>query len=338
MEFSSIDGSRGEGGGQILRSAITLSCITKTPIKVKNIRQKRRYPGLAAGHLAAVKILAKICNARVSGLKVGSTEIEFVPNDVQNLSLTQDVGTAASISLILQVLIYAVSLSKKKLEITIRGGTDVSWSPTIDYTRFVLSEALSKFGIRYGIDVKKRGYYPRGGGIADVKIFPCKRINPVSFTKSEAGSVSLCCTYSKIREQKVQQAFWTVKQNLQKNGFDVDSKITREDSLDCGASILAYRKSERSVLGSDGLWDVQKEKFRVDCFGKFACNSLGVDENLADMIVIPASLSNETSIFQVPRITTHLETNLYVTSKLTGCKYGIGRLADGYEVRIKGNL
>ena len=340
MEFFKIDGSHGEGGGQILRSAITLSCIMKTPIKIENIRHNRKNPGLSAQHLSAVKILSKICNAKVSGLEIGSKQIEFIPNDVENLSMIEDVGTAGSIPLILQVLIYAVSLSKKSLEISIKGGTDVLWSPTMDYTRFVLSEALANFGIKYSIKIKKRGYYPKGGGIVNIKISPCNKINPILLTSKNTNDVNLFCTYSKIKQEKIQSELVSIEQNFKKDSLNVmNTKITNEEALDKGASILAYRNDKNSILGMSSLWNTSAEKF-VDGISskKFIPDNLGVDENLADMLVIPASQSKETSIFRVASITKHLETNLYVTSKLTGCKYGIGKISGGYEVRIKGEL
>ena len=136
MDFLKINGEHGEGGGQIIRSAITLSCITKQPIHLEQIRKNRKVPGLRPQHLTAIKILQKIANAKVVGAKIGSTDLKFIPGNVESLKLIEDVGTAGSISLILQVLIPVVAISQKKLDLTIKGGTDVLWSPSIDYTMF----------------------------------------------------------------------------------------------------------------------------------------------------------------------------------------------------------
>lgn len=338
MELLKIDGSYGEGGGQILRSAITLSCITKTPLQIKNIRYNRKNPGLGTQHVAAIKILAKICNARVSGLRIRSTEIEFMPNGIQDLEIKEDVGTAGSISLILQVLIYAVALSKKSLKLSIRGGTDVPWSPTMDYTKFVLSDALSRFGIKYIISTKKRGYYPKGGGIVDVRIFPCTKIYPVILTNKTTKNVNLFGTFSNIEHEKIISEFNNIKNDLIKSGYNVNAKISKEQALDSGAAILAHSSDENSVVGIDSLLDVSQNQFSNMFVKKVINNNLGIDANLADMLVIPASQSKDTSVFRINKITKHLETNLYITSKITGCKYGIGKIAQGYEVRIKGCL
>ena len=115
MDFIKINGEYGEGGGQIIRSAIVLSCITKQPIHLENIRKKRKVPGLRPQHLTAIKILKKVANAKVTGAEIGSTELKFIPGTIENLKLVEDVGTAGSISLILQVLIPVVAISQKNL-------------------------------------------------------------------------------------------------------------------------------------------------------------------------------------------------------------------------------
>ena len=164
MDFLKINGAHGEGGGQIVRSAITLSCITNQPIHLENIRKNRKSSGLKPQHLTAIKILQKISNAKVIGDKLGSTDLKFIPGEIKNLELVEDVKTAGSIALILQVLIPAVSITKKKLSLVVKGGTDVLWSPTMNYTNFVLKEAYSRIGIKFDLKITKRGYYPKGGG------------------------------------------------------------------------------------------------------------------------------------------------------------------------------
>ncbi len=144
MEFLKINGGYGEGGGQIIRSAITLACITKQSIHIENIRKNRKVSGLRPQHLTSIRILQKISNAKVIGAEVGSTELKFIPGDIDSLELSEDVGTAGSISLILQVLIPVIAISQKKISLTIKGGTDVLWSPSIDYKQHVLKEAYSR--------------------------------------------------------------------------------------------------------------------------------------------------------------------------------------------------
>jgi len=336
VDFLKIDGSYGEGGGQIVRSAVTLSCITKTPILIENIRKNRRVSGLRPQHLTAIKLLSKICNAEVQGLNAGSTTIKFLPKNVENNTLSEDIGTAGSISLILQVLIPAVSISKKSLELSIIGGTDVPWSPTSNYTKYVLSEAYSRMGINFSMNITKRGYYPKGGGLVKVKVNPLKKLKPISLTKRKTKSVKLYCSYSDLSYERIKNEVEQAENFLKDVNFSVESEIKQEMALNKGGSMLLYSLDSDSIIGSDGLTDTAA-KLTKSISENFIRSNLGVDNHLSDMLVLPASLIDETSFFRIKEITKHLETNLYVTSKITGCKYGIGKLDDGFEVRIIGN-
>jgi RNA 3'-terminal phosphate cyclase (ATP) len=280
MDFLKINGGHGEGGGQIIRSAIALSCITKQQIS-----------GLRPQHLTAITILQKIANAKVIGAEIGSTELKFIPGDIENLDLEADVRTAGSIPLILQVLIPVVALSQKKLSLKIKGGTDVLWSPSIDYTQHVLREAYSRMGIKFSFELCKRGYYPKGDGEINLQINP-SNIKSISFSKRKTNDVKLICSFSKLANEEIENKVKEILYNKKTCEFDLD----------------------------------------IDKF----IQSYSIDDNLADMIVVPASLANGKTIFQVKEITKHLETNLFVTSKITGCKYGIGKTSNGFDVIIEG--
>ena len=333
MDFLKINGGHGEGGGQIIRSAITLSCITKQPIHLENIRKNRKNEGLKAQHLTAIQILQKISKADVIGAKIGSTELKFIPGNVENLELIEDVKTAGSISLILQVLIPVVSISQKKLSLIIKGGTDVLWSPSMDYTQHVVKEAYSRMGIEFSVEIIKRGYYPKGNGEVKLEVYPSK-IKSLTLSKRETNNLKLKCTFSKISIDVIKEKIEMIKEKISKANFNVEIEIKEEEAIDSGASLLIYSIDKNSIIGIDGLFDNKKQNFDLD-FEKFS-NSLGVDESLADMLVVPASLGINKTVFQVKEITEHLETNLFVTSKITGCKYGIGKTSEGFEVIIQG--
>jgi RNA 3'-terminal phosphate cyclase (ATP) len=334
MNYLKINGGHGEGGGQIIRSAITLSCITKQPIHLENIRKNRKVVGLRPQHLTAIKIIQKITNAKVIGAEIGSMELKFIPGNVKSLDLIEDVGTAGSISLILQVLIPVVAISQKKLDLKIKGGTDVLWSPSIDYTQYVLREAYSRMGIKFSLELCKRGYYPKGGGEINLHV-NSSSLKSISFTKRKTNSVKLICTFSKISIEKIKNEVKEIKQKLTKENFIVEAEIKNEEAVDSGASMLIYSIDEHSIIGIDALFDKKTQKFDLN-IDEFIKNSVGIDENLADMLVVTASLGQKKTIFRVKEISKHLETNLFVTSKITGCKYGIGKLTDGFEVIIEG--
>jgi RNA 3'-terminal phosphate cyclase (ATP) len=332
-----IDGSYGEGGGQILRTAVTLSTITGKPVEIENIRKNRDVPGLRPQHLTGIKILAKICNAKVDGLHVGSTSLRYFPSKISDASLKENVGTAGSIPLILQVLIPAVAISKKKLKLSIIGGTDVSWSPTSNYTKFVLQEAYSRIGINFSINIKKRGYYPKGGGIVDVQVSPCEKIKPISLLKRTTSSVKLLCSYSMISKKIIEDEVNATKKILESKGLSCDYEINEEPALDKGCSLLVFAHDDNSIIGSDAIYSKGMKRIGQIVANRFLESNLGVDPFLSDMLVIPLALTSELSAYRVKKITKHLETNLFVTSNITNCKYGIGKMDNGYEVRIEGS-
>jgi len=333
MNFLKINGGHGEGGGQIIRSAIALSCITKKPIHLENIRKNRKISGLRPQHLTAITILQKIANAKVIGAEIGSTELKFIPGDIENLDLEADVGTAGSIPLILQVLIPVVALSQKKLDLKIKGGTDVLWSPSIDYTQHVLREAYSKMGIKFSFELCKRGYYPKGDGEINLQINP-SNVKSISFSKRKTNDVKLICSFSKLANEEIENKIKEIVKKLNAANLIVDVEIKSEEALDSGASLLIYSIDDGSIIGIDALYDKKTHDFDLD-IDKFI-QSYSIDDNLADMIVVPASLANGKTIFQVKEITKHLETNLFVTSKITGCKYGIGKTSNGFDIIIEG--
>lgn len=333
MDFVEINGGHGEGGGQIIRSAITLSCIIKKPVHIVNIRKNRKIPGLKPQHISAIKILQKISNAEVIGNEIGSTELKFFPKEINNQILNEDVGTAGSISLIIQTIIPLAIILKEKLEVKIRGGTDVLWSPMLNYSEIILKEAFRRMGLKFALEIIKRGYFPKGGGEIKLEVFPSK-VNSISFSKRTSNDISILCTYSKIPLEQISNEIKKIEKRINEN-YAIDVKIKEEKAIDSGSSLLVYSIDEKTIFGMDSLFDKKNNNFGFD-LEKFLGNSFAIDENLADMLVLPASLASGKTTFEVKEMTSHLETNLFVTSKITGCRYGIGKLPKGYQVIIEG--
>lgn len=331
-----IDGSHGEGGGQIIRTAVAISSLMGIPVEIDNIRSNRKIPGLRAQHLTGIRIFEKICDANVEGAVIGSTSIKFFPKEISNSNLTEKVGTAGSISLVLQALIPVVAIAKKSLNLSITGGTDVPSSPTFFYTKHVLGEAYKRMGIKFSLDISKRGYYPKGGGIVNLRVSPIEKIIPTKLFKRTAKDAKLLCSYSMIDSKIITSKVNQIKKTLEDNQFNVKSDIIEESAIDKGASVLICSSEPTSIIGCDTLYDIKNQDFEKDVASDFINTCNGVDDNLSDMLVIPSGLTNDTSIFRVNKITKHLETNLYVVSKMTGCKYVVSKIENGYEVRVKG--
>ncbi|MEM2757242.1 MAG: RNA 3'-terminal phosphate cyclase, partial [Sulfolobales archaeon] len=180
MNYVIVDGSVGEGGGQILRTSVALSSILMKPIKVVNIRAKRRNPGLQNQHITAVKAAAEITNATVEGLYLKSTEITFTPKKLKPGRYSFDIGTAGSTTLVLQTLLPILLFMPGETEVEIIGGTDVPWSPPIDYLKNIMLHYIRLLGAEVEVKLLRRGHYPSGGGIVVAKVVnPPAKLRPI---------------------------------------------------------------------------------------------------------------------------------------------------------------
>lgn len=326
-----VDGSQGEGGGQILRTAISLSAITGKPIEVTGIRAKRSNPGLRPQHLAGIRVIANLFHATVENLNVGAEWIRFVPSDkFEGGSIKVDVGTAGSIPLILMAVVPAVSLSGNSLSIHLIGGTDTRTSPTIDYIRHVAAEAYDDIGIKFSIEVLKRGYYPKGGGIVQATIDSCHISNAIELLKTRSVDPKIISVCGQLPKHVAERQAMSALLVLEKNGLSCRNYTSSLDvSLSPGSSILVYSVSDFGpYIGGDSIGEIGKraESVGVDAAQRFLESihaPSSVDPFLADMLVLPLSLSKGRSRYRVARVTTHLKTNLQVASQITNCKYKI---------------
>jgi RNA 3'-phosphate cyclase len=182
-----IDGAHGEGGGQLVRTAVGVAAAKGVPVRVVNIRARRRVPGLAAQHAAAVRAVARLCDAQCEGVDLRSTVLTFQPRSLHGGEFDIDVGTAGSIALVLQAMLPAAVATGERVLVTIRGGTDVRAAPPLDYLRLVLLPLLEGMGVQAELSIRRRGYYPKGGGEVRLALQPASRLRP--FVVDEAGPV-----------------------------------------------------------------------------------------------------------------------------------------------------
>ncbi|BAB65566.1 RNA 3'-terminal phosphate cyclase [Sulfurisphaera tokodaii] len=314
-----IDGSFGEGGGQILRTSLTLSALTKKPFRIYKIRANRPKPGLQRQHLTAVEAVKKLTNAKVKGDFVGSTELVFEPEDiVEKGDFEFDVGTAGSVTLILQTILPL--LINRNIKVTIKGGTDVPKSPSIDYIRLTFLSLLEKIGIRVNLILIRRGHYPEGGG--EIKITEVKG-NPSSFSLMERGELLMIKGISHVsslpshiaeRQAKSAKEFL-----LSKIKIPVEIEIdVRENERSKGSGIALTAIFEKTFLGSDSLGEKGK---RAEIVGEEAAKSIyeeiisnaTVDRHMSDMLMLYASLYYGEYIGS--ELTSHARTNSEIIKK-----------------------
>ncbi|HLD76156.1 MAG TPA: RNA 3'-terminal phosphate cyclase, partial [Candidatus Norongarragalinales archaeon] len=174
-----IDGSRGEGGGQVLRTSLSLSAVLQKKIRIENIRAGRKKPGLQPQHLACVNALAQICSAKVYGNAIGSTELSFEPGKTEGGHYEFDIKTAGSATLLFQCLLPPLLFAKDPSALTLHGGTDVPFSPPSLFIERVFLPALSRFGADVTLRTVKHGFFPAGGGLLHAKIKPVRALKAV---------------------------------------------------------------------------------------------------------------------------------------------------------------
>jgi len=171
-----VDGSQGEGGGQIVRSAVALSMVTGTPIRVRRIRAGRRRPGLRRQHLTAVRAAAEICGGGLSGDRVGSAELELVPGPVAAGDYRFAVGTAGSTTLVLQTVLPALVTAPGPSTLVLEGGTHNPMAPPFPYLASTFLPLLERMGPAVAATLERPGFYPAGGGRIRIEIEPCERL------------------------------------------------------------------------------------------------------------------------------------------------------------------
>ena len=350
-----IDGSFGEGGGQILRTSVAMAAITETPVRIRNIRSNRPTPGLSAQHLTAIEAVASLTDAEVSGLTLRSTEVTFVPGEIKGGAYRLDIGTAGSISLLLQCLIPVALHSPETVLFDITGGTDVNWSPPIDYLRHVTLPALALAGCGVEIEVLRRGYYPRGGGQIRAVITP-SRISGVDFERMDANTVYGCSHASRLPEHVTKRQRDAAATRLEAHGYAADIVTERKPAapkgskghkgsengkgsrggsgstgsgitLWCGlmgGSALGERRKPAEVVGSDAADSIIKE---LD-------SGASVDVYLADQL-IPYMAIVRSGSFTVRELSLHTKTNIRVCEQFTDAKFEIEPLDQNIRVACR---
>ncbi len=235
-----IDGSHLEGGGQIVRSAVALSALTGTPVRIERIRAGRQQPGLRPQHLAAIVAVAAACNARVTGCASGSLEIEFIPGHISSREISIDVGTAGSIPLVVQAWLPVAIRSGGVL--TLAGGTEVERSPSIDYFSNVLVPFLEMHGARISVDIIRRGYYPRGGGLVRVDAEPSVLIRLSPDCHRPGGDRGICsCSAGLPAHVAERQARAAASHLFQRMGLEFPVTMDTGPGPGTGSSCTVWR-------------------------------------------------------------------------------------------------
>jgi len=316
-----IDGSQGEGGGQVLRTALTLAAITAKPVHLFNVRAHRSKPGLKPQHLKAVEAVAAITGARVEGAKLGSQTLSFEPQAIVPGNYRFDIGTAGSVSLVLQTVLLPLSFAKEDSHVVITGGTHVPWSPCYHYLAWHWLHYLRQAGFRSELALDKAGFYPPGGGRISAAIAPAAALAPLTLAKRGAlrrirGLAAVSNLDIGIAERMRSRAM----QQLQDSDVACDIATEVFDALSPGAFLLLLAQFEHSqacyyALGVRGKPAEVVADEAVGQLQEFLATDGAIDEYLADQLVLPLALTPGVSELRTSRVTQHLVTNAGIVKR-----------------------
>jgi RNA 3'-terminal phosphate cyclase (ATP) len=327
-----VDGT--EGGGQLLRTALSLAAVFDVPFRIEDIRGARPTPGLKAQHLAAVTVVADYCDAEVAGAELGSAELTFRPGDDRRASLQADIGTAGSVTLLFDTVLPVGAAADRIVELAATGGTNVKWSPTVEYYRRVKLPLLVGFGVRADVDLDRTGFYPAGGGAATVRTRP-STLSPVDL--ETRGTLDRVDIYSKAsedladREVSERQADHA-EAELAEAGFEAERRRAEYvPARSTGSSLLLRGVYEGTLVGVDALGergrtaeDVAEGAVRE--FVAFHDTGAAVDRYMADQVIPFLALAG--GRVRVPARTAHVRTNLDLVARFGSDCY-LDRGADG---------
>ena len=333
-----IDGSLGEGGGQILRTSVALSAVTGIPVRIDNIRLGRAEPGLKAQHMAGIRAVADLCNAETEDVSLGSLEVGFTPGAIRTGKVKIDTRTAGSTTLVLQALLFPAFFARNKVTLEVRGGTDVTWSPSADYLKHVTLPVIRQAGFNAKLELTRRGYFPAGGGEIVVEVSPLKGVKEFNLqSRGRILSVNGLSHSNKALEgagvalRQAKSARTMLYNVLSNHGFtgEIGISIEYAEAQSIGSGITLWAETEKTVLGS---LEVGEKSKRAEVVGNEAAKNLitelltnaGLDKHMGDQIIPYLAIAG--GKVSVSEVTAHTKTNVEVVNRF------------GFDVKIEENV
>lgn len=330
MRQVQIDGSYGEGGGQVLRTSLSLSVLLGAELEIHSIRAGRSKPGLAAQHVTCVRAAAAICRAEVRGAEVGSQTVRFAPAALRGGQYVFDVSavkpSAGSVGLVLQTVLPALLYAAEPSHLVLRGGTNVPWSPCFEYLRDVFLPTVERAGVRATIERLRGGWYPAGGGELSVAITPLRApLRPFLMPKpGPLRRLSVTSTVSAglpehILKRQTNAALQCLPSELSRRAKRVEERPEGGP----GTCLCLAAEHERGHAGASALGERGKPAETVGkeagaALADYLASGAAVDRHLADQLLLYAALAEGESVISGECCTEHLTTNAWVIHQFLG--------------------
>lgn len=320
MTIIEIDGSQGEGGGQILRTSLSLAACYGKPVHIRHIRQGRKKPGLMRQHLACVNAIKKVCSAKVKGASIGSTEIEFIPAKIQAGDYQFSVGSAGSSTLVFQTVLPALLLADKQSNLVLEGGTHNPMAPSYDFIKQAFLPVLAQMGIESSVSIERYGFYPVGAGKWCIKIIPPKAFSKIKIEqRGDLLSTHAYCIGAGIPENVVVRER---KQLLTKLKWPEQSITTKKANALGSGNIVSLQVSYSKItevienIGAVGVSSERVANKAVELLHRYQTIGAPVGQYLADQLLLPLVIAKGGSFVTGP-LSEHCKTNIAVIQQLT---------------------
>jgi len=324
MKHIQIDGSQGEGGGQVLRSSLALSLVTGRPFTIDNIRAKRAKPGLMRQHLTAVRAAAKVGGCKIDNVRIGSIRLDFRPGKVQGGDYAFNIGTAGSATLVLQAVLPALMLAGEPSTLTLRGGTHNPMAPPFDFLERVYLPLVKRLGPNIQATLVRCGFYPAGGGEFQVEIEPVKKLSNLDLTErgeitKRKGRILLAQLPNHIAERERSSL-------LEKTGWPEKSVVieTVRNSLGPGNVVMLEIASENVTelftgFGEIGVKAEKVARKAVESYQEYLAADVPVGAYLADQLMLPLAIAawqgSGPSTFRTLPLTQHSRTHIDILQR-----------------------
>lgn len=332
-----IDGSRGEGGGQVLRSSLALSLVTGKPFRIENIRGKRKKPGLMRQHLTAVRAASAIGNASVSGADIGGAALVFEPGGITPGEYTFSVGTAGSATLVLQTVLPALVVAKGSSRLVIEGGTHNPFAPPFDFLEKAFLPCLCKMGPNVSCHLERHGFYPAGGGRFVVDIQPVEHLMPLELLcRGDLMDRRVTALVSGLPVSIGHREVGVVEKQM---GWESrhSSVHSVEHPMGPGNALIievAHRHITEVFTGV-GEQEVPAEKVAraaVAELRKYLDSCVPVGRHLADQLLIPMAMAG--GAFRTLKPTNHTITNAFVIKQFMDIGIDCRKIDDAWEITV----
>jgi len=334
-----IDGSSGEGGGQILRTTLALAAIAGTPVRLVRIRARRRRPGLRPQHLAAVRAAAAICAAELEGAALDAQELTFAPGPLRGGEHRFDVGTAGSATLVLETVLWPLLRAQEPSRLHLCGGTHNPLAPPFEFVERVLAPRVAELGGGLALSLDRCGFYPAGGGAFSARVTPAPRLAPLDLSRAP-GPYEGCRATALLarlprhvgrRELKVVEraaALSPARGELREVASSGPGNALLIELVRGGCTCELV-----SGFGERGVRAETVARRAVAAARRFLAADVPVGEHLADQLIIPLALAGGGSLRTLP-LTEHTRTNIAVVEKLLPVRFRVTEERDS-AVRVE---